>query len=135
MSREAAALAALRAAAERAKDKPLLPSFLEDVKKSYSPTELRAAADQLLRDSPDAETFIPGKLWPPLLRRPKGKLSRPSHVMVLRPGRTVMIEYAGSFFLLGIYIQQPDAGELAESPNSKTKFLRWEDGIYVYYCP
>jgi len=112
--------------------------FLEHVKKSFTAQELREAADQFFQAHPDFEGFVEGKDWPEVFKLKKEAIGRPTFVSVAKDSegrRGMMVEFAGSFWLEGILIEPPDKAEMQSHLDSRTKFLKWEQGIYVYYSP
>ena len=115
-----------------------LEDFLETVKKSFTAKELRQAADQFFQVHPDFDDFVEGRQWPPIFKLKRGSLPRPTFVQVSKDSdgrQCMMVEFAGSFWLQGIWIGPADAVDLQTHPRARTKHLKWEQGIYVYYCP
>ena len=115
-----------------------LRTFLEVVKKAYTPQELREAADGYFQAHPDFNGFVTGKDWPEVFKLKKEMIGRPTFVSVAEDSvgrRGMMVEFAGGFWLEGILIEPSDKVEMQNHLGSRTKFLKWEQGIYVYYSP
>jgi len=113
-----------------------LHRFLDDAKKSFTAEELRDAADQFFQAHPDFDGVVPPDQWPSIFKHRIKAIGRPGFVMVSadRNGKKSMtIEYAGSFFQVGVYIMPKDDAEIQS--DLRTKYLKWEQGIYVYYSP
>lgn len=115
---------------------PALLSFFDDVKESYSASELRETADHFLEAHPDIEGFVPTNLWPATLKAPKGKLNQPTFIFVSRLSngkQGMMIEFAGSPWMRGIYVLSQSKPELQRDPRGRVEYLKWDEGVYVYF--
>lgn len=124
---------------DRAQQAPAhLQDFFAIVKESFTVEELRQAADQFFEAHPDFNDFVEGRQWPAIFKLKRGAIGRPTFVNVVNDSdgrQSMMVEFAGGFWLAGILIRPADAVEMRTDPGARTKYIKWEQGIYVYYCP
>src|SRR5437762_339994 len=92
------------------------------------------AADRFFEANPDFHGFLEGDQWPAIFKEHREKLHSPIFIRVTNSdGKMVMmVEYKGSFWFQGIYIGPKDEPEIKNYPDSRSKYLNWEQGIYVY---
>ena len=104
------------------------------MKESFKPQELREAADRFFEANPDFHGFLEGDQWPEIFKIRREKLLFPTFIRVTNSdGRKIMMaEYKGSVWFQGIYIGPKDEPEWKKDPDSRGKYLNWEQGIYVY---
>jgi hypothetical protein len=120
---------------ETRKISPELQSFFVDAKKSYLAKDLRKAADEFLKAYPNFDGYVPTNLWPAILKGPRGAVNQPIYIFASSfpdGGRGMMIEYAGTRSLLGIYVMSTGRKEIQRDARAITEVLKWDEGIYVY---
>jgi len=95
---------------------------------------LRQAADRFLAANPDFHGFLEGDQWPEIFKIRREKLHSPTFIRVANSDerKVMMVEYKGSFWFQGIYIGPTNEREIRNDPDSRSKYLKWEQGIYVY---
>jgi len=111
-----------------------LESFLALVKASFKTQELREAADGFFAANPDFDGFLKGDQWPEMFKVRRDNLHFPTFIRVTNSNgrKEMMVEYKGSFWFQGICIRPTGESEVRNDPDSRSKYLKWEQGISVY---
>src|SRR5689334_1714491 len=111
--------------------------FLDDLKKSFTPQQLRAVADRFFQAHPGFIGFIDRKQWTEVFKFSTAETNLPSFVLVSNPlegKKTMMISYSGDSWMGGLNIGSVDEGEMrVDMLGLESHYSKWGEGVYVFF--